>query len=302
MKLGVKILICNLVVFHLYFYTLDLTWAEKNEGPTMQWILSSVLCLIALVLSTTIVTLLHLRKCKPIRRIFVYANKADCLLRWTNIPKSAITDKIIDYDTSSDEEQVKRLKMRSKMRAIFIEIMLCVLAVSATIGVFIFFVEGDKKALLFVLLALVLIMFTQVLIFGFIAMFLLYMPTKMIIDKEKIEAMKRFDELDESIQITDYKIYPKEMYFEVTCNTKKVYCLLTKKELYVIDYKESLVNKKKQIFEEFKGNQKVQAYFSLYSATDILCYDIVDKDIDSIMKIVSDLANKVEEKRESLAF
>ncbi len=302
MKLGYKILICNAVVIHIYFFTMDLTWAEKNEGPTMRWLLSSIICLIALILSTTIVTILHLCKYKPIKRIFVYANKADCLLRWANSPRNVISNEIIDYGKASDEEQDKRFKMRSKMKSIFIQVFIYILAVGGTIGLFTIFVSNEKKPLLIVVLALVLLMFVQMLIFGILAIFLIYMPSKIIVDQDKIDAMKRFDELDESIQITDYKIYPKEMYFEATCKTKKIYCLLTKKELYIIDYKESLVKKKEQIFEEFKGNQKVQAYFSLYNATDILCYDIVDRDIDSIMEIVSDIANKVEEKRVSLAF
>ena len=285
MKLRYKFLIVFGVSFEIYFNI------PGEFGSKTHVLLSLILLALALI-AMTIVAICHYKKNTREKRLFVYANKTPFLLRWVNIPKSAIENKIIDLYDANDEYISQKMKQKKAKRKIVKEVMTWICCIALVLGCFALAGAFALNEELYSLAIVLVLLYVLPLAIVGLAFFFALAPEKIVFDKEKVEAIKKFDELDDDIQITDYKIYAREMYLEVSANKKRVFALIDKKRLCMIDYNKKLMSKKKRILEDEQHPNMKIAYLDLYIETNIETYDIKNVDINKVMEIIRDVAVK----------
>lgn len=294
MKLGVKIFICFFAACEAFSFLLEI----ESHLEITNWTsfgVAAILSLCGLLISIIVVIIIHIKKSDVKRRIFVYANHADFLIKkWAYMPKTAIQSHTIDFDEADDEQRKNMAKKRSTIRNAITRISILTIAFSGIYALFFFASPKDERFGLMLMASIFLLIGLFGILCIFIFIYLFDRIDSPIIDRDKYNFIKRFDELDDSIKITDHKVYKKEMYFEVSINKSRTYFLLTKKKLYYITYTDESLRKKNDFIKNNNGLGIKNAFITLFNNTNILNMDIADKDIDYIMTEVRNITIKVE--------
>lgn len=213
----------------------------------------------------------------------IYASRSNKLLYESKLSLTLFKEEEINTNPSEDveEEYVDKAREIGKKAK---ELLIAIIVVSIYIGLKLFARAGSFDFLVIELIACVIAGFYFLYFIIFTIDILTQKDEEILFNKEKIQAIKDFDEVDDSIQITDYKIYEKEMFIQIPLENKTTYALISKNKLFVISLnKEQIKNR-----DELNKNEetKKKEYKMLFKTFDVKKYIIKKKDIVDVLKIV----------------
>lgn len=211
----------------------------------------------------------------------IYASRSKLLLEKSNLSSTLFFSIEVNLNPKDEEyeEYVDKGKTISKEAG---RVILCIVfsAIYVAFDLMGFHINNDGIMAMTVIAALIAVCYLfYFLIFVLDTLTIKY--EKILFNKAKIQAIKDFDEEDETIQITDYKIYEYEMYIQVPAKTKTLYALITRNKLYIIPLSNDLIQERDDLLDiDYKAHKK------FLKKMQVKTYNIRKKDIIDVLKIV----------------
>ena len=263
-KILIGILIVTGIMIYAYLLTIVDLVGEKiindKNGLYAYTAFMAVLCAIGNIAVVFIVLFNN----KGMRKVKSYASRSKIMIGIFGVPED-----IFEGDAREDWEKMsyeagKEDARRSARDKLIGSLVAFLIFVGVMIGIGIYLFAGIKKSSYTVpyIISSVFICTSTLLM-----VICDYLNVKNLadsfFDEEKINSLGGFDKNDDSFVVTEHKVYPMEVYIEISSNEKKTYIFLEKNYMYMlsldriqIKQRDSLnndVEEKKEVKREFKA-------------------------------------------------
>jgi hypothetical protein len=260
-----------------------LYYAKPNLDTTIMFWLSAALFLFSPIVMIIIAYALKKSQNSAKNHVLVYASRSRGLLDKSNVSSTLFFESEVNlniYDLEeADEPSVTKIsrEARSLLKALIIT--------ALYVPILLYCKVGNKSIFMAAIVYGIIVFFYLFYFIIFIIETLTCKNDPILFTKKKIKAIKDFDEIDDSMQITDYKIYQKEMYITLPTDSKCVYALITKRKLYIVTLSNEDMDARDRINSD-ESLDVTKEFKNFFKDIRIEKYSISKEEIIEVLKIV----------------
>ena len=218
-------------------------------------------------------------------------SKSRILIARTSVPKDIIEkeeekEESFENDLNKEIEAVMERRTVSIKMTVVLRIFGFLLFLLVVEGlVFAFGIKVNHRTTILAMIVVLILLGLPTIIWFFCLIVDLKANAYPYFDDDKIKVFKEFDRLDDLLQITEYKIYNKELYLEITSDDKVTYALINTKKMYLITLTNVMIKQRNSLIKEVSDKKEVKREFkSMFNRAKQASFITKNKRLDEVLE------------------